>query len=389
MVYSALFIVPGIYQPYFPLWLADRQMSEPEIAIVLSTPMLLRLIVLPKLGLLADAAKKRMRVCRILAMLALFFGLILQAQNGFWSILIFSSLMTMIWQCIGPIFDSTVLNLVKSGAAPDFGRMRLWGSISFALSSLVAGYVLSVWGTPATLSIYLLAILGFLLVSFSAAWVPDERAQDDSTEQGVSGRPTLLAVMFIASFILSSHATMNGFGSIHFGQLGYAENVIGKLWALGTISEIMMFWAGPFIARWLGPFGILVLASFSAIFRWTVMSLDPGLGLIIFLQMLHGMTFSASHIGVMRFFGVAVSSQKMAGIMAIYVTINGSITAGATLVMGPLFAAYGAGAYLAAAVLPIVALAMLAVFRKGVAHELALPRSAVVPDTVVAGGTSP
>ena len=59
--------------------------------------------------------------------------------------------------------------------------------------------------------------------------------------------------MLATSLVLGSQSTWNIFGTIHMRQLGYADSFIGILWAIATSSEIVMFWAGRYLALVLGP----------------------------------------------------------------------------------------------------------------------------------------
>ena len=50
-------------------------------------------------------------------------------------------------------------------------------------------------------------------------------------------------VMFllVVCLLQGSHAAYYGFSALYWKAHGYAENVIGYLWALGVLAEILMF----------------------------------------------------------------------------------------------------------------------------------------------------
>jgi MFS transporter, PPP family, 3-phenylpropionic acid transporter len=132
-----------------------------------------------------------------------------------------------------------------------------------------------------------------------------------------------------------------------------------------------MFWAGPYLARRLGPFGVLVLAAIGGVLRWAAMALDAGPVATLLLQALHAATFGATHLGLMAFYAVAIGSGRGASAQAAFVTATSVALGLATFAAGPLIREFGGGAYLGAAALPVLALAILFAFRKAIARELA------------------
>jgi MFS transporter, PPP family, 3-phenylpropionic acid transporter len=364
VVYGIIFSASGFAQPYFPIWLISRELSDAEIAAVLSAPMLLRILVAPALGAAADRARSRSFVVRLLAPVVFALALLLWQAHGFWAIFALAATMMTLSQAIAPVVDATVITLVRQGFARDFGRIRLWGSASFAVASIVGGFVLASAGPDGVFAAFVaatgLVVIGsFVLPSTSSRSFGNERSA-----LRLFRRPVLLVVFIAAALVLASHATFNSFGSIHLRAAGYPNWSVGLLWALATSAEIAMFWAGPFLAKALGPYGTLLLAAGAAIFRWTLMSRDPGLALTALLQLLHAATFSGSYLGLMQFIKADVDDRVGATAQGAFVTVLGAITALTTLAMGPLYARLGSGAYQVAALLPLVAVGLLFWFRE-------------------------
>ena len=83
------------------------------------------------------------------------------------------------------------------------------------------------------------------------------------------------------------------------------------------------------------------------------------------LQVLHGVTYGATHIGAIHFITRAVPESQAGTAQALYASITGGIAmGGAMLLAGPLYADFGGRAYWAMAVLAAVGLvASLALMR--------------------------
>ena len=60
------------------------------------------------------------------------------------------------------------------------------------------------------------------------------------------------------------------------------------------------------VVRRIGPVELIVLGGGAAVVRWLAMGFDPPLALLVPLQMLHALTFGATHIGAIHFIGRVV-----------------------------------------------------------------------------------
>ena len=69
------------------------------------------------------------------------------------------------------------------------------------------------------------------------------------------------------------------------------------------------------------------------------MGFDPPLALLVPLQMLHGLTYGAAHVGAIHFISRAVPEGQGGTAQALYASVTGGIAmGGAMLLAGPLYA---------------------------------------------------
>lgn len=368
-IYVTIFAWSGFNQPYIPLWLAARGLDEPQIAIVVGLPMFLRLLITPAVGRIADGMADRRILIRSASLAACVASVLLWYAGSFWPILLLYVATIVALQNVAPIFDANALDLVRKGIAKDFGRMRLWGSAGYALTSFAGGFILARGGSEAVYVAFLCALGALAAAAFVQPAPP--RSPQPKPEIGPMRRPAVAAMIVAAALVLGSQGTWNAFGTLHLRALGASDAVVGALWSLSTCAEIAMFWAGPFLAARFGPMGVLAIAAWFAVLRWGLMALDPGPLATAFLQLLHAATFSCAHLGLMAFLAVAVGSGRGASAQAAFVTVS-SVTLGlATVASGPLYREFGGLAYLFAASLGLAALALMFAFRGRIARELA------------------
>jgi PPP family 3-phenylpropionic acid transporter len=358
LVYVASFSGAGLNQAYLPAWLLERGLGPSDIALALGAPMLMRLVAAPIFGRLADGSNIR-AVVRIMAITALALACSLSTKRASVAILIFAPAMLLASQSINPLVDASVASLIRRGVARDFGRIRLWGSASFAAMTVTGGFVMG-WGGPdAVFQTYILTLVMLVAASLLMPSAAPISPRSERGKLALLRRPLLLVVFVVAALILASHTILNSFGTVYWRALGYPADAIGLLWGLATCAEILMFWIGAAIGRRLGPFGLLVLAAGGATARWSLMGLHPGILATAALQLLHATTFSATWLGLMGFVQSMVEDEVGARAQSAFATVLGLVTAAMTFAAGPLYERLGASAFEAATLLPLIALALL------------------------------
>jgi MFS transporter, PPP family, 3-phenylpropionic acid transporter len=363
LLFAAIFFVTGNSLPYLPVWLAWRDLSAPEIAIVSACPLFVRVLVTPGIAFAADRVGDHRRVLILLAWSAVASQALLSQMRGFFPILLTSLLLAVAWTSITPLAEAIAIRGMNA-VRLDYGRMRLWGSISFTAAALAGGWVVE-HASPEAL-FYLLIAGSMVLAGAAHALAKPTGAElaaprHDRARLGprdvaaLLASPTFLLFLLAAGAIQAAHAAFYTFGTLHWRALGHSTLVAGELWTVGVAAEILVFAYSAALLRRVGPVSILVLAGLAAVARWLVMAFDPELWLLVALQALHGLTFAAAHVGAIHFLARFVPEAQGGTAQAVYASFtSGILLGGATLLAGPLYAHFGSRAYLAMAGLAAV-----------------------------------
>ena len=351
--YAASFLVVGIQLPFWPVFLAGRGLGVQEIAFVFAAAIWGKVIATPVLGAFADRFGRRRAVMIVLsgAACAAYAGL--WPVAGFWALLALNLVAGVAQSALMPLGDSITLAAVRSEGL-DYGRVRVWGSVTFILASVGGGALLAL-GSRASLADnqVLLLVLAASIVLFAACLgIPSVSPRAALIRLRWSHLGGLLADrrfwLFVtsAAALQSSHQLYYGFGTLYWRGLGFSDPVIGALWAEGVVAEIVLFWfSAPIVGR-LGPLGLMALGGVAGIVRWSLMGILPGLGPAAVLQLLHALTFGASHLGAMHFMARRVPLGAAASAQSLYAALSAGLGSGLVmLAAGALYAAYGGAAY--------------------------------------------
>jgi PPP family 3-phenylpropionic acid transporter len=174
----------------------------------------------------------------------------------------------------------------------------------------------------------------------------------------VAANPRFWGVVATAAAIQASHQLYYGFGTLYWRSLGFSDATIGWLWAEGVLAEIVLFWQGRRLVARLGPAGLMALGGAAGVARWTLMAVLPGLPAAAALQLLHALTFGASHLGTMYFLSRVVVPQSAARAQTIYAAVSSGFGGGLVmLAAGALYALCGGRAYFFMALLSALGVA--------------------------------
>lgn len=365
LFYSAIFLVYGVHVPFLPLWLDGQGLDANEVAIVTSAPFLFRLVVSPSTAALSDAIGDQRRVIIWLAWVGLAAVAGLGFTSGFPGILILSVSFALAATSMMPLIETIAVAGVRRHGL-DYGRMRLWGSLTFIVIGMVAGRSVDLWGVEA---IYWLLALAMLATVLAALALPRPLPANGTVARnpfaGLVGpeilslvrSPLFLMFLVASSFTQAAHAVFYTFGVLHWQAEGLSAAATGGLWATGVLAEVWLFAVAGSRLRRVASETLLLAGAGAALIRWTAMAFDPPFEALIALQVLHALTFGATHLGAIQLIS-RLAPEGLAGtVQALYSTVALGIMLGlATLASGSLYEAFHGGAYLAMSGLSLIAL---------------------------------
>ena len=364
LFFAALFLVYGVVVPYFPVWLHARGLSPIEIATITAAPLFVRVVFTPMMGLLADRLGNYRGVIVALAWCALGLALALSTLFGYWPILAVGVSFLLAMGTMMPLIETVAVAGVRT-AGLDYGRMRLWGSITFIIANFAGGVLIEALGGG--FGIWLIASAAALTVG-AAHLLPAPPpkpavAKAPRTHWRLSFPARLLRSRLFVVFLVAigcvhgAHATFYTFGALQWQAQGLSAAWIGTLWAIGVTAEVILFAVSAPVARRFSPAQLIVLAAAASVLRWSAMVLNPPLALLVPLQALHGLTYGAAHLGAILFITRAVPQQGMGSAQALYAVMAAGLVLGVVgLASGALYESLGGGVYVLPAVVSLVGL---------------------------------
>ena len=336
--YLFYFALLGATAPFLGLYFAHLGFSPARIGELVAIPMLMRCLAPSLWGWLGDYTGRRLLIVRVGALCTLLsLSLIFVSQSYAWLALVMA-LHAFFWHAVLPQFEVITLAHLREQSAR-YAQIRLWGSIGFILAVVGLGKLFELFSLAAYPWALILIITGIALSSF---WVPDAQPVISARPQQTGGflaqlrQPGVLAFYGCVGLMQLSHGPYYTFLSIHLENLGYARGVIGMLWALGVVAEVLVFLVMVRLLQRFSLRQVLVASFLIAAARWLLLGFQAEhLGVLLFAQVLHAATFGSFHAAAIHFVQQSFAAQQQGQGQALYASLAG--VGGA---LGALYAGY-------------------------------------------------
>lgn len=212
----------------------------------------------------------------------------------------------------------------------NYGRIRVWGSISFITVVILAGRVIDLYSVK--LILYLV-LCGSILQSLFALGVP-VGAQAPKNRWAASNSRLFGRRFFLflggAFLMLVSHGAYYGFYSIHLESIGYGKTFIGMTWATASAAEILVMVNSKKLFLRFKPETVLGFCFPVAALRWVLLAFAQTTALILIIQLFHAVTYGAFHMASILYVDkLSPASHKATG-----QGLNNAVTYGLGLMVG-------------------------------------------------------
>lgn len=324
--YFFYFALLGATAPFFALYFDHLGFSAARIGELVAIPMLMRCVAPNLWGWLGDATGRRLAIVRLGALCTLAsFALIFVSQSYAWLALVMA-LHAFFWHAVLPQFEVITLAHLRDQAAR-YSRLRLWGSIGFIVTVVGLGQLFERVSLDAYPWALILIMGGIVLGSL---WVPNAQPAHREETAAHGGflaqlrRPGVLAFYVSVALMQLSHGPYYTFISIHLEALGYERGLIGQLWALGVVAEILLFLVIPRLLVRCSLRQVLLASFLLAALRWLLLgNLADHLGVLLFAQVLHAATFGSFHVAAIHFVQRSFGARQQGQGQALYASLSG------------------------------------------------------------------
>ena len=326
--YFIYFGVLGVYLPYFNLYCYHLDFSGAQIGL-LSGLRSATLVVFPFMwGVLADRFARRKSIYLLCNLTAALVWSAFLFNRSFAPMLVITGLYGIFYAPLISFLEAYSMDILGENKKA-YGRVRLWGSISFIIVVAALGPLIDRLGIAVIVP---LILAGALCQTAGALKLP---AMPTAPKRRRAAPPPMewrrVAVFLFCGFLmLVSHGTYYGFFSIHLEQTGRPPTFIGIAWAVAVAAEIaVMFYSRRLFER-VSLEKVLLFSFLMAALRWTLLYLFTAPAVILATQILHACTYGTFHMASI----IYMDRLTPAGAKTFGQAANNAITYGLGLMVG-------------------------------------------------------
>lgn len=359
--YFTYFFSYGIFLPFWSVWLKGIGLAPETIGLLLGAGLIARFLGSLLLAPRVTHPSRLVFALRILALLTLVFAVAFWfGTTTAWLFIVMIGF-NLFFSPLVPLTDALAGTWQKQ-ITLDYGKVRVWGSLAFVIGSALTGKLISIFDYQAILVMLSIGVASMLLgMMLRPSVMPEGQARQNESAGWPAWRKLIIeSWRFLAcvSLLQGAHAAYYGFSAIYWQEAGYSASVVGYLWSLGVVAEIVVFTLSNKLFRRWSARDLLLLSAVSGIVRWSLMAWTTDLPWLILAQILHCGSFTVCHLAAMRYISARQGSDVIR-LQAIYsaVAMGGSIAI-MTMFAGFLFQHLNGGMFWLMALLAVPAIVL-------------------------------
>jgi PPP family 3-phenylpropionic acid transporter len=322
LFFATYFVAVAVSLPFLPPYLRNLGLSGREVGLMLSLAPLCHLGVPLVWGWLADRTRRPDVLLRVasLGSWALFAPLVFVRDMP--AMLFVYGAHHVFAVAVPGLIDALAVERVKRHG-DDYGRIRVWGSLTFTATVLATSQVVSARGPRGgdpLIPILLTAALGLALAASLGV-----RGGGGATERPHARDVRLLArdprfrlLLVVAMLHWASTAPYHGFFSILAQDRGLAPKIVGYAWVVSVVGEMGAFYFFRHLRRRFALSTLLMLATGASVARWLVVAGAAAPATLIAIQAIHTLTFGAFHATAVAWLGECVPEKLRATGQTLY-----------------------------------------------------------------------
>ena len=313
----------GIFSPYASLFFEERGLSAAQIGVLMSLLQVMRIFGPNVWGWVADHRSQRVAVLRMTSLAAvisfcgMFFG---QTFAYFFAVMVIVNLFT---SAQGPLSEALMLSAMR-GDLTHYGRLRLWGSVGFIVSVMAAGQLLDWYDVELMpwLALIMLAMVSMVTLRMREE-VPIVHRSDSPSVMSVLRKREVWSFFTSTFLMVAAHSSLYVYYSLYLSQIGYSKTVIGLMWSLGVIAEIIFFFYQEPLFKRFGVKNLMFISLAIGVIRFLMIAFGAqSLVLLLIAQVLHAATFGVHHSSSVATFQRWFSGPLQARGQALFISIS-------------------------------------------------------------------
>lgn len=283
------YLVMGVIGPYLAVFLYEKGYSGAQIGLLLGAMPITILIFQPLWSYLSDVFNTRKRLLLFGSIGAGLAALGLGYAPSFWVAFICAVLLAAMQAPLMPISNALVLDYLEETQKPDdYSLIRLWGSLAFAVSSMLIGGLFI--DQLLVYFAWLVAVMYFLQAGLSLSlseWGLEYSHSDFKRLDFLTKNPSFAVFLLGSVFIGATINVVLNYQTLFLQFIGASSWMVGSTIALQALIEMPMMAAVPFLLKRFSMRRIIFVGAMVLPIRWFLYIFIENPNWVLPTQILH------------------------------------------------------------------------------------------------------
>ena len=293
--YFFYFASLGALIPYWSLYLKSLGYNAQSIGVIMAIIPATKIFAPYLWGWLADHTRRPITIIRLANLLSVVaFAGVFVDTTFVWLALVML-MFSFFWNSSLPLFEAMTLNHLGDDQHK-YSVVRLWGSLGFIMMVVLLGEYFDITGIDRAPFVIAALLAGIWLASLI---VPERLSRQHGSQEPiiqVIRQPVVLAFLLVCFLMLVSHGPYYTFYSIYLETHGYSRGMIGLLWAIGVMAEVIVFLMMHRVLLRVDLRRLLLITFALTAARWVLIGyFIDNLSVLFFAQLFHAFSFGVFH----------------------------------------------------------------------------------------------
>ncbi|EPY06717.1 major facilitator superfamily protein [Paenibacillus alvei TS-15] len=320
-----IFMTSSVVVSYLPLYYKSLHFTSVQIGLLYSIGPLISIISNLFWGVTSDKLGTLKKVLITLLVAQIVLSVVLAQVSSYGLVALLLVCFYFFYFPIYPLNDSFAI-MTAQAQGKSFIGIRVFGSIGFAVSALLFGFILRSVG--ASYSIWVIVLLGVLSLGLAFP-LTDKRATMKKME--LSGlwvvlrqREVLLFFLFVLLLAIG-HRLNEAFLGLSLSQIGADESLVGWAWMLSALSEIPIFFLLNAYGEKFKELPLLAFSGLTYTIRLLLIAVLQDPTWIVSTQLLHSVSFGIFYFVAVRYISRVIPDEYRSTGLALYTIVWSSI----------------------------------------------------------------
>ncbi|MBI6871094.1 MFS transporter [Clostridium aciditolerans] len=327
---SFYFIIYGFmacYYPFITLYFTTKGLSYSQIGIALAVNSLVGVIVQPVWGYITDKYLDKRSSLLISIIISCIVVLLFALVKSWISILTVLTIFMIFLSPIASLADSYCYDLMEKNKAIQYGKVRLMGSVGYAIIALAMGIIIKKTNINSSFYIYfILSIIGFFLLKTVSFKGRSATYRINPNDLLVLIKNKKFFVFIVTVFFINISMGANGnYITILIQKTGGDVSNLGLLWFVVAISELPAFFFGNKLLMKVGDMNLYIICFILYILRYFLDSICQNYNAVILIQLMQGITFPLYLVAALNYINRIVPERMRTSGITLYSAIGAGL----------------------------------------------------------------